>query len=234
MLSVFKKEMKTYFSTPVGFVVMFFLMVFTGCYYVLSYHSGVADISVVLSSIITIVFFVVPILTMKLFADEKRIKTDQLLFTAPVSISSVVIGKFLAVMAYFGIYLFVIVVYNFMYYAFGGQPSLLVFLGNLIGFVLFTSTLVAIGIFISSLSENQVVSAIVSFSVSMFLILLDFVPSLFGNNIFTKVISWLSFTERYNSFNQGIFDISNTVFFLSLTATFLFLTVRVIDKKRWS
>ena len=234
MLAIFKKEMKTYFSTPVGYVMMFFLMVFTGWYYVLSYDSGVADMSVVLSSIITIVFFIVPVLTMKLFADEKRVKTDQLLFTAPVSIPSVVLGKFLAVMAYFGIYLVVVIIYNFLYYAFGGQPSLLIFLGNLFGFIFFTASLVAIGIFISALSENQVVSAIVSFSVSMFLILLDFVPSLFGDNIFTKVVTWISFTQRYSYFNQGIFDISNVVFFLSLTATFLFLTVRVIDKKRWS
>ena len=234
MLAIFKKEMKTYFSTPVGYVMMFFLMVITGCYYVLSYDSGVADMSVVLSSIITIVFFIVPVLTMKLFADEKRVKTDQLLFTAPVSIPSVVLGKFLAVMAYFGIYLVVVIIYNFLYYAFGGQPSLLIFLGNLFGFIFFTASLVAIGIFISALSENQVVSAIVSFSVSMFLILLDFVPSLFGDNIFTKVVTWISFTQRYSYFNQGIFDISNVVFFLSLTATFLFLTVRVIDKKRWS
>ncbi len=234
MLAIFRKEMKTYFSTPVGYVMMFFLMVFTGCYYVLSYDSGVADMSVVLSSIITIVFFIVPVLTMKLFADEKRVKTDQLLFTAPVSVQAVVLGKFLAVMAYFGIYLVVVIFYNFLYYAFGGQPSLLVFLGNIFGFIFFTASLVSIGIFISALSENQVVSAIVSFSVSMFLILLDFVPSLFGDNIFTKIVTWISFTQRYSYFNQGIFDISNVVFFLSLTATFLFLTVRVIDKKRWS
>ena len=117
---------------------------------------------------------------------------------------------------------------------FGATPDMMIFLGNIIGLLLFSGALIAIGCFISALTESQVVAAVGSFSVSFFLLLLENLSGIFSSEIVTKICGWISFSERYYSFTEGIFDISNFVFFISIIVAFLFLTVRVIDRKRWA
>ncbi|MGN0174254.1 MAG: ABC transporter permease [Acutalibacteraceae bacterium] len=234
MFSIIKREFKNYFSSPIGYVVMCVLLFFGGFYYAYAFSFGSADMSYVFNSLITIIFFVVPVITMRLFSEEKRLKTDQLLITSPVSIFSIVLGKFFAAFLYFCVFIVIMALYNFIFFFFGATPDMMIFLGNVIGILLFASSLIAIGIFISSLTESQVVAAVGSFSVSFFLLLLENVSGLFNNETITKICNWISFSERYYSFTEGIFDISNFVFFISITAAFIFLTVRVIDRKRWA
>lgn len=234
MLAIIKREFKNYFSSPIGYVVMCVLLFFGGLYYFFAFASGSADLTDVFNSLITIIFFVVPVITMRLFSEEKKQKTDQLLITSPVSVSAIVFGKFLAALLYFCIFLAVLSLYNFLFFFFGATPDMLIFLGNIVGIILFSSSLIAIGIFISSLTESQVVAAVGSFAVSFFLILINSLPNFFNNDIVTKICNWISFSDRYYSFTEGIFDISNFVFFLSIIFAFLFLTIRMIDRKRWA
>lgn len=234
MLAVLKREFRSYFTSPLGYVILAVLLLISGVYYSLLFAQGYADLTGVFGSIITIVFFIIPVLTMRCFSEEKRQKTDQLLLTSPVSIFSVVAGKFLACISYFGVFVAFLAVYNFIFYFFGAAPDLLTFLGNIVGIFLFAGSLIAIGIFISALTESQVVAAVGSFAVSFFLLLLDVVSSAVNNTYVTIVCDWISFSERYASFTEGVFDIANAVFFLSIIAIFLFLTVRVIDKRRWA
>ena len=125
-------------------------------------------------------------------------------------------------------------IYNFVFLFFGATPDMMIYLGNVIGLLLFSGALISIGCFISALTESQVVAAVGSFSVSFFLLLLENLAGIFNSEIISKICMWLSFSERYYSFTEGIFDISNFVFFISIIAAFLFLTVRVIDRKRWA
>lgn len=234
MLAIIKREFKNYFSSPIGYAVMCVLLLFGGFYYAYAFSYGSADMTYVFNSLITIIFFVVPVITMRLFSEEKKQKTDQLLITSPVSIWAIVFGKFLAALLYFCVFLVILSLYNFIFMFFGATPDMLIFLGNIVGLILFASSLVAIGIFISSLTESQVVAAVGSFSVSFFLLLLDNLSGIFNNDVITKICNWISFSDRYYSFTEGIFDISNFVFFISIVVVFLFLTVRMIDRKRWA
>ena len=234
MRSIIKREFKNYFSSPLGYAILCVLLFFGGFYYAYSFSYGSADMTYVFSSMITIVFFVVPVITMRLFSEEKRLKTDQLLMTSPVSIFSIVIGKFLAAFLYFCVFIGFMIIYNFVFMFFGATPDMMIFLGNVIGILLFSGALISIGIFISALTESQVVAAVGSFSISFLLILIENVSNVFDSETITKILEWISFSERYYTFTEGIFDISNFIFFISIIAVFLFLTVRAIDRKRWA
>lgn len=234
MLAIIKRELKNYFSSPLGYAIMCVMLFFGGYYYSYAFSYGSADMTYVFSSLVTIIFFVVPIITMRLFSEEKRNKTDQLLITSPVSIFSVVMGKFLAAFLYFCIFVGFMTIYNFLFLFFGATPDMMIFLGNVIGILLFSGALISIGIFISALTESQVVAAVGSFSISFLLILIENVSNVFDSETITKILEWISFSERYYTFTEGIFDISNFIFFISIIAVFLFLTVRAIDRKRWA
>ena len=234
MSSIIKREFRNYFSSPLGYAILCVLLLFGGFYYTYAFSFGSADMTYVFSSMITIIFFVVPVITMRLFSEEKKQKTDQLLLTSPVSIYSIVVGKFLAAFLYFSVFIAFMAVYNFVFLFFGAVPDFTIFLGNVVGMLLFAGSLIAIGCFISTLTEGQVVAAVGSFAVSFFLLLLENVSSLINNATVNKIINWISFSERYYTFTEGIFDISNFIFFISITVAFLFLTVRVIDRKRWA
>lgn len=110
----------------------------------------------------------------------------------------------------------------------------MVIIGNLLGSFFMGAAFIAIGLFISSLTESQLIAAILTFAVSFILILLDGITAFFSSTALNKVVEWLSFNNRYYPFTIGVIDYSAIVFFLSVAAVFLFLTIRVLDKKRWS
>ena len=110
----------------------------------------------------------------------------------------------------------------------------ILFISNALGMLLLAGALIAIGLFISSLTESQLVAAVVGFAVSLLLYMMDSLAASLNINIITKLVSWISFYERYSSFTQGTLSYADVIFFGSVAAFFLFLTVRVLDKKRWA
>ncbi len=234
MGAIIKKEFKMYFSSPIGYAIIGVLLIFSCSYYLAPFQGGLADMSYVFSGIVTIVFFVVPVITMRTFSEEKNKRTDQLLLTSPVSIGGIVLGKFFAAILFFAVYVGIMVLYNFAFLFFGAMPHMLTFFGNVLGILLLAGSLIAIGIFISSLTESQIVAAVASFGVSFLLLQLDTIAAIFNNTVVTSICDWISFSGRYATFTEGYFDLSNIIFFLTVIAVFLFLTMRVIDRKRWA
>jgi ABC-2 type transport system permease protein len=116
----------------------------------------------------------------------------------------------------------------------GVTVNWLIYIGNILGVLLIGSALIALGVFISSLTESQLVAAVGSFAASIVLYLMDSIASSIGVSWITKVVKWISFIGRYSAFAQGVIDYSNAVFFIGFTAIFIFLTVRVLDKRRYS
>lgn len=181
-----------------------------------------------------VLMLVLPILTMRLFSDEKRQRTDQALLTAPVSLTSIVLGKFFAALLIFALGSCIMLVYAVII-SFQVSPDWVVILGNYVGMLLLGAMIISIGLFLSSLTESQLIAALGTFAVSFCLIMLDSLSSLFyGNEIINSVVSFLSVTQRYNDFTSGIISYDNIIFFLSIQILFIFLTVRVLDRKRWS
>ncbi len=238
MGAIFKREFKAYFTSSIGFAVMTIFYFFSAMFFGAYFKMGQPDLSGVFSTMFYIVLVIIPILTMRLFSEDKRQKTDQLLLTAPVKLTSIVLGKFFAAVAMFAITMAIMVVYQIVV-SFYITPDWMVFIGNLIGLFLFGVALIGVGLFISTLTESQGVAAITCFAVELVMILMDVVASLLSTatgvlSWLYKALNWLSVYQRYTSFTLGTMDYANVVFFISITFICLFATVMVIDRKRYA
>ena len=237
MSAIFKREFKSYFTTPIGYIVLAVMMIVHGWAFADVYEAGSPDISYVFTSFLStlIVFILIPpILTMRSMSEDRRQKVDQVLITSPVSLYSIVLGKFFAILAIFMMGYSMTLVFQIIIAFQGVTVNWLIYIGNVLGVALIGSALIALGIFISSLTESQLVSVVVSVAVSSLLSMMDSFASTINVRWVTKVVEWISFTGRYYTFCEGILDYSNAVFFLGFAAVFIFLTVRVLDKRRYS
>lgn len=235
MGAIFKREFKSFFTSPVGYVVLAVIACASGYFFfAFNIYSGSSDLSYVFGNLFTIVMLVLPILTMRLFSDEKRQRTDQALLTSPVSLTGIVFGKFFAALLMFAVSLLITLVFAVVI-AFQVTPSWSVVFGNFLGLLMVGGVVISIGLLISSLTESQLIAAICTLGVSVILIMMDTLSSIFSNVTAVKtVIDFLSVSQKYSEFTTGILDYANVIFFLSMQALFLFLTVRVLDSKRWS
>ena len=233
MSAIFKREFKAYFTSPVGYIVLAAFAFFLGVAFCSAYTSGYAEIASVFSFMSTIIIFAIPILTMRLMSEDRRLKVDQALLTAPVRLSGIVMGKFFAALAVFALPFVLTLIFQLIF-ALHVTVDWMIFISNLLGVLLFGGALIAIGLFISSLTESQAVAARGSLAISLLLILIDSLASLTTNTIVQTVVGWISFNGRYQAFVTGVLDLSNIIYFLSLAGVFLFLTVRVLEKKRWA
>lgn len=234
MKAILRRELKSYFASPIGYVCIAVLLFLSGLLYwnVMSIGSS-SYISMVYSNLFTFSMMVIPILTMKSMSDEQKNKTDQALLTAPVSVTAIVLGKFLAAFIVYAIAMTGSLLPCVAISLFG-SPSWGEIFGYYLGSLFYGAAMIAIGVFISSLTVSQVISAIATFAVSIFILLMGQLASLASGTFVATVVEWLSFDTRYAYFTQGIFNISSAVFFLSVVAIFVFLTARRLESKRWS
>lgn len=234
MGAIFRRELLAYFTTPIGYIFLALFYAGSGLFFnMTALSSGSADMAYIFTLLIYVLLVVIPILTMRTLSEEKNQKTDQCLLTAPVSLGGLVMGKFLAAFLIFTLAVSITVVYAVVVSAFA-QPDWTVVIGNIVGFLLLGSAFISIGIFVSSLTENQIVSAIISFAAMLLCYLLSAIAQIIPVEWLSNIISNLSFVDRYTGFTYGLFDLSNVLFFISATAVFLYLTVRVLEKRRWS
>jgi ABC-2 type transport system permease protein len=180
----------------------------------------------------SVVLFIVPVLTMRLLSEERRMRTDHILLTSPVSRFSIVISKYLAalcvyILAISGTILMALVLEFF------SQPKWPVVMGNFLGLLLLGAALIAICLFISSLTENQVVAAAGGFAASLFLILLDAMQHVVTGSMLKTLFRYISWNDRYRGFTIGLVGFSDVVFFMSIAAFFVCLTVIVLERRRW-
>lgn len=233
MKAILKREILGYFRSPLGYVVIAVLYFFTN-YYFFTYnlYNNTTDFSTLYSLLFSVVMFLVPVLTMRLMSEDKRSKTDQTLLTAPILRIEIVLGKYLtALFVYFlAISATILDALIVEYFA---KPDWPVVIGNFIGLFLLGAALISICLFLSSLTESQVIAAISGFAVSLFLILIDALSLIVSNPFLQKFFSYVSFKDRYVPFTYGILDLSNTLFFISFTALFLCLTTIVLERRRW-
>lgn len=235
MGAIFRRELRAFFTNPIGYVVLAALFGISGFFF-FTYNmaGGSADLSNVYSSLFSVVLMSLPFLTMRLFSEEKRQKTDQALFTAPASLTGIVMGKFLATLVLFAIGLSITLVFALII-ALQVSPNWMSVAGNYLGLLLLGGLIIAIGIFISSLTESQIVAAIGTLAVSLLLMCIDLLGSIFsGITWIADATAFLSVSGRFNDFTAGLIHYDNVFFFLTAQALFLFLTVRVLDSKRWN
>ncbi len=287
MLAIYKKELRAYFTSMIGYVFIAIFLVIIGIYFAIqNLLFGSANLEMTLSSFSFLTALLIPLLTMRLMAEENKQKTDQLLYTSPVTASSIVMGKFLAVLTVFGMVVLMVAAFPLIMKMYGSVSFGSAYSG-ILGFALLGAAYLSIGLFISSLTESQVVAAVITFIVFIFTIFMDAIasilpasnkaavvifavlliavcaaiysmvrnetvailiwilcvaglgavyylkPSLLDGSVI-KVFGWFSVLNRFDSFAYGTLNVAAVVYYLSITVLFTFLTVQIINKKRFS
>ena len=234
MTAILKKELGSFFTSAVGYVVLAVYYFFAGLFfYYYCFRMDSKDMATVFSNMFMITVLVIPIITMKSLSEEKKQKTDQALLTSPLGLGEIVIGKFLGSLVMFLCCMAIYVLFAITL-SFYSAPDWSVFIGNLLGTILLGATMIAINIFISSLTESMIISAIVGVCAGLVIFFIDSIAALVSVTWISTAISSLSFVGHYQNFTTGILSVSDMVFFLSVIALFSFLTLRVLEKRRWS
>lgn len=235
MGAVFKREMRTFYQTPIGYVVMAVVFLLSGLFfYAYNLRGGSTALTGVFSALFYVVLIVLPLLTMRMFSEEKRQRTDQALLTAPVSLMGIVAGKFLATFLFFASILSITLVYGVVI-ATQVTPDWMVIFGNFFGTLLLGGMVIAAGLFFSCLTESQIIAVIITIAFSVALMMVDmFASLLMFSPWLAEAVAFFSVNTRYAAFTQGLIHYDNVFYFISLIVLFLFLTARTLDAKRWN
>ena len=232
MRAIYKKELRTYLTSMTGYIFMAVLLAVASLYFVADcLIGGYPVFGVVLSSVYFVLLIVVPVLTMRSIAEEKRQKTDQLLLTAPVSIWKIVAGKYLAMFTVFLIPMAILCLYPLILLQFG-SVSLPMAYTAILGYMLFGGCCLAIGLFLSAVTESQVIAAVLTFGALFFLNMSTGIANLIGaEGVLGQILSAICIYQPFINFVQGIFDLTGVLYYLSVIALFLFLTIQLLYKK---
>ena len=233
MRAVFKREMRAYFTMPIGYIFIAAMLALLNMYFSYMCKSSYSNISFVFSSISSISLLLAPIVTMRLFSEDRKQKVDQAIFTAPVKLVNIVLGKFLAAFALFMIPMTVTLIQE-IFLSFYANVNWTLYLSDIMGIALMGAAILSIGLFISALTESQMIAGIFGMAISFFIMQIDYFASAVNLSWFSSFCTAVSFISRYNAFTSGQFDFSNIIFFVSVVVVFLYLTHLVLDKKRWA
>jgi len=234
MKGLFAKEWRHLFTTMTGYVFIALYLALSGAVFTLTCllaQSG--DIKSYFSVFNTVAVLLFPILTMGSFSEERRQKTDELLLTAPVTLTSVVLGKFLATLAVFLLPMLITLCYPAVLYAFGVR-ALAATVGNYVGLVLLAGACIALGQFLSLLTDSQFVAAMTTYAVFGLLLLAGSAVSMVHQPMLQAALRFLAIVTHCEGFSYGVFDAMEAVYYLSVTVLFLFLSVYVLERRRIS
>lgn len=234
MFAIYKRELKSYLHSFIGFLFMGVILFFVGLYYT-SYNimGGYPYFAYTVASVLFVFMISVPVLTMRSLAEERKNKTDQLILTAPISVGKIVWGKYLALLTIFGIPTLVICMYPLIMCLFGTVPLGEAYL-SILAFFLYGMTCIAIGLFVSSLTESLVIAAVISFGLLFLGYMVDDIGTMISNDFVSNILCSFDMYTPFASLLEGTLNLGSVVYFISLTGLFLFLTVQSIQKRRYS
>lgn len=234
MFAIYKRELRSYFTTAVGYVFLAIIVALSAVAFSLTTILQASnDVTTYFTVLLFILMVALPVLTMKLFSEERKMRTEQLLLTAPVSIAKIVTAKFFAAFTvFFGANLLCSLAYItlFMY----SEPEGGIILGNIIAITLVGAAFIAVGIFVSSLTENQLAAAIGTFGILLAMLGIGLLSSVIPWYPVRHVLGWFSILTRYSNFTNGFFDFAALFYYASVCFIFLFLTCRVLERRRYS
>ncbi len=245
MIAIFKRDFTSYFTSMLGYIVIGLYLLLSGFFFwLICFLSSYNSIVEVINSMLYVVFFLTPLITMRSFAEEKRQRTDQALLTAPVKLWEIVLGKYLSALALYTICNLIYFVYalTILLTVSGATMQWGVLFTSWLGSMLLGSALLAINIFYSSLTEYQIIAAVIGLGTGLVLMLYDsivyavqnFVNTLFSTSYEVVVLDKLSLTSHYENLISGVLNPADIVFYISWIGLFLFLTGRVLDRKRFA
>ena len=242
MGAIYKREMTAFFTSPTGYVFSAIFFAISGiCFSYLTIGNSTTDTSTYFSTMLLFFVVLIPLLTMKLLSEERKTKTEQILLTSPVSLLGIISAKFFAAYTIFSGTLILSSVINMMsLYSIAKEQEYVIskmnvptVVGSVVGILLIGGVFIAIGLFISALTENQIVAAVLSIGAFVLIMASGALAQGISNEFVRVVLKWLSVNSRYATFVNGVFDIPAVVYYISLIIVFIFLTVRIYEKRRW-
>lgn len=252
VLAIARKELKSYFSSPIGYIVVGLFALIFGYFYVaiLSFFvrqsmqvsqfsmGGPQTVNVneqmlrpLLLNTTVLTLFILPMVTMRTYSEEKRSGTIELLLTSPVTDLQIILGKFFGAMALYALMLAVTLIHVGILFVYG-HPEWQPIVSAYLGLLLMGGSFISLGLFISSLTKNQIVAGMATFGVFLMFWVIDWIGSFTGPTV-AAITNYLSITQHFDDFSKGVIDLSHLVFYLSFIAFGLFLTLRSVDSERW-
>jgi ABC-2 type transport system permease protein len=251
ILAIAHKELKSYFASPIAYVVIGFAAILFGWFFInllyyfdrMSLQAGGGFggpetvnvnemlISPLFLNVSVILLFTLPLVTMRTYSEEKRSGTIELLLTAPLTDTQIVVGKFLGALVLYLAMMAVTLVHIGFLFAFGNPEWQPVVTGYL-GLILMGSCFLSLGLFVSSLTRNQIIAGMITFAVFLMFWVINWISTFTGPTT-QAVLNYLSITEHLNDFARGVIDTKHIIYYVSFIAFSLFLTVRAVDSERW-
>jgi ABC-2 type transport system permease protein len=250
ILAIAQKELKSYFSSPIAYIVIGLFALFYGYFFAVYLQVFLRDsmsmgqmggqqamnvnqqmLRPVLQNVTILLLFVLPAITMRTYAEERRSGTIELLLTSPLSDFQIIMGKFLGAFGLFAVMVAITLVHNGVLFIYG-RPEWKPILTSYLGLMLLGGSFLSVGLFISTLTTNQIVAYIVTFSTFLLLWVISWIGS-FSTGMFTDVTSYLSIIEHFDDFTKGVIDTTHVIYYLSLISFGLFLTAKSVDTERW-
>jgi len=232
VLTIARRELGAHFESPMAYIVTAAFLLINGIFFYMNvYYGQQATIRPVVQTVLTILLLLTPVLSMRLLAEEQRSGTLELLLTAPVRDSEVVIGKYLAGLGFLSVMIGLTLFYAVILLAFG-SPDRGALFGGYLAMFLFGMAAMSIGLFASSLSQNQIVAAVIAFAILLILWVADGFSSIFGSPL-QSIVSYIALYPHFDDMTKGVIDTKDIVYYLSLVVVPLFLTARSLEARRW-
>ena len=251
------REIKSYFLSPIAYVTLMIFLLLTGYFFYAGlvefgrrfmYYQQIAQIyknpeilqqinlnstviANVLFNMVFVFLFIIPLLTMRSFAEERKNGTEELLMTSPITINQIIAGKFFGAFIFALIMLAPTVIYQILLFHYS-NPELGPVITGYVGVILFIIVGISVGLFTSSLTENQIIAAVVAFVILLFLFIINMVGGAEGT-VLSSLVDYLSVVEHIRNFIKGLIDFRDIVYFATLTIFFMFLTKRSVESIRW-
>jgi ABC-2 type transport system permease protein len=249
ILTLAQKELRSYFASPIAYVIIGFFALVFGYFYIVSINyfltmsmqmgiPGQGQINInsmairpLLQNVSVVALFVLPLITMRTYAEEKRTGTIELLLTSPLTDFDIIMGKFLGAVALYGLMLAVTLIHIGVLFIYG-NPEWKPILSGYLGLLLMGASFISIGLLISSLTKNQIVAGMVTFAVLLLLWTLTWATESAGP-VMQKVLEAVSITSHFDDFAKGVISMRHLVYYLSFIGFGLFLTAKSVDSERW-
>jgi ABC-2 type transport system permease protein len=249
-LAIAQKELRSYFSSPIGYIVIGFFALLYGYFYVtmlnyfvrqsmqMTQFGGPGGMSVnqvmirpLVQNVTILILFLMPMVTMRSYAEEKRSGTIELLLTSPLTDLQIILGKFFGAMALWGVALAVSLIHIAILFVYG-TPEWKPIATAYLGLLLMGGCFISVGLLISSLTSNQIIAGMATFGVFLLLWVINWIGSFSGPTV-DRVTQYLSIVDHFDDFSKGVLDTSHFVYYLSFISFGLFLTAKSVDSERW-
>jgi len=249
ILAIANKELRSYFASPIAYIVLGFFALLYGWFYVTILNYFVQQsmsmnqfgpqsmninqqmIRLLLQNMTVLLLFVLPMITMRTYSEEKRSGTIELLLTSPLTDFQIILGKFLGAMALYATMLLISTLHIGILFVYG-HPEWKPIVSAYLGLLLMGGCFISAGLFISSLTKNQIVAVMATFAVFLFLWVINWIGSFSGPGV-EKITSYLSIIEHFDDFAKGVIDTTHVIYYLSFMTFGLFLTAKSVDSERW-